>query len=94
VLYLGKFSGLELPEIEQMNIGRNACRCPLCNEVFSTERNFVQHRAESRVGRIPGAHFLGKCRDPATKNLVLSHRGVWKMRSKDDFNTLKKYEGK
>lgn len=89
-MYRGIYSGLTLPDIEQMKIGKNACRCPLCYEVFSTERNFVQHRVDSRVGRDPGAHFLGACKDPREAGLQLSHRGVWKMATKEDFSDLQK----
>lgn len=58
--------------------GTQACQCPLCFEVFSGESTFVWHRIDqaSRPSR-PGEYFLGECRDPAIKGMVLSDTGIW-----------------
>jgi hypothetical protein len=74
-----KFSGLLHGPLETMQLGKNLCQCPLCFELFSTERNFVSHRIPKTVGNTPGTYYLGPCRDPRTKGLALSNRGVWKM---------------
>ena len=87
-----RFSGLDADVvIEKLGLGMNANQCTLCFEIFSTERNGVQHRVESRVGRYPGAYIQGECIDPATKGMMLSHRGVWKMAPKEsgDYSSLK-----
>jgi hypothetical protein len=77
---VGKYSGLDRDVcIENMQLGKNLSQCPLCWELFSTERNFVSHRVPKTVGNNPAAYWLGPCRDPRSKGLVLSHRGVWKM---------------
>jgi hypothetical protein len=78
----GKYSGITHGPLEELAgkiLGKNICLCPLCNELFSTERNFVSHRIDKIVGNNPGSYYLGPCRDPRTKGLALSHRGVWKM---------------
>lgn len=79
----GKYSGIEHGPLEELAgkiLGKNICLCPLCFELFSTERNFVLHRiAGKNVGNNPGAYFLEPCQDPSTKGLALSNRGVWKM---------------
>jgi hypothetical protein len=78
---IGKFSGLDRDVcIENMQLGKNLSQCPLCYELFSTERNFVLHRIKGKaVGNNPAAYYLEACRDPATKGLALSNRGVYKM---------------
>jgi hypothetical protein len=84
VTMIGKFSGLDRDVcIETMQLGKNLCLCPLCHELFSTERNFVSHRVEKTVGNNPGSYYLGPCRDPRSKGLALSNRGVWKMAPSD-----------
>jgi hypothetical protein len=77
---IGQFSGLDRDVcIETMQLGKNLSQCPLCHELFSTERNFVLHRVPKSVGNNPGTYNLGKCRDPESKGLALSNRGVYKM---------------
>jgi hypothetical protein len=70
----GKFSGLDTSTIPG-----HAYQCPLCLELFVSEKTFVFHRVDDRTppGR-PGVRLLGPCQDPASKGLTLGADGAWK----------------
>ena len=52
--------------------GGPACKCSVCNEVFSTPDNFDKHR--ELVNR---RNYRRECRDPATVGLVLGKYNTW-----------------
>src|SRR5690242_4689218 len=74
MIRVGKFSGRDTTVIPG-----HGYQCPVCFELFASEKTFVFHRVPDRTppGR-PGARLLGPCQDPDSKGMTLDGNGVWK----------------